>query len=169
MDRLERVREEVDSILFRLVSDEDRRCGFVHLYGVSDAATELAIRRRLDPELAAVAGVLHDLATYASGDSADHARRSSELGALLLDELGLFTKDEIQTIASAIAKHRDKASVDGPMEELLKDADVLQHWLYNPGLPPQASHAERRERLTRELAPEPELPFTAEHAESAED
>jgi hypothetical protein len=50
MNRLESIRREVDSILLRLVSDEDRRCGFVHLYGVSLTATWLAERRGLHSE-----------------------------------------------------------------------------------------------------------------------
>ncbi len=152
MNRLESIRREVDSILLHLVSDEDRRCGFVHLYGVSLTATWLAERRGLDVELAAVAGMLHDLATYASGDSTDHARRGSELATRLLNQLGLFSREEIAAMAQAIARHSDKASIDGPMDELLKDADVLHHWLYDPALPAQASHAERRGRLREQMA-----------------
>jgi len=151
VDRLERVRQEVDSILLRLVSDEDRRCGFVHLYGVSLAATWLATQRGLDVELAGIAGMLHDLATYASGDSVDHARRSAALAGQLLHQLGLFPDAETQIITCAVARHSDKATLDGPMDELLKDADVLQHWLYNPSLP-QSRHVTRRERLKQELS-----------------
>ncbi len=167
MDRLERVRREVDLILLHLTSDEERRCGFVHLYGVSLTATWLAERRGLDVELAAVAGMLHDLATYAAGDSADHARRSSQLASQLLEQSGLFSEEEIRTIARAIARHSDKAAIDEPMAELLKDADVAHHWLYNPSLPPQASHADRRGRLQQELTRNAEL-TTAERSEIAE-
>ncbi len=151
MDRLERVRQEVDSTLLGLASDEDRRFGFVHLYGVSLTATWLAVRRLLDPELAAVAGMLHDLTNYTLGESADHARRSAEAASALLGRLGTFSDDEIAVVARAIARHSDKDAIDGPMDEILKDADVLQHWLYNPALPP-SRHVARRERLERELA-----------------
>jgi uncharacterized protein len=168
MNRLERVREEVDSILLRLVSDEDRRWGFTHLYGVSLTATWIAERRGLDIELAAVAGMLHDLATYASGDSTDHARRSSQLALGLLHPLGIFSHEEIEAITRAIARHSDKAAIDEPMAELLKDADVTHHWLYDPSLPPQASHADRRIRLRKELTHSTELRFTAERTENEE-
>ena len=167
MNRLESIRREVDSILLRLVSDEDRRCGFVHLYGVSLTATWLAERRGLHPELAATAGMLHDLATYATRESADHAAASARLAAGLLARLGTFSRTEIDLISGAIARHSDKASVDGPMDELLKDADVLQHWLYDPSLPPQASHADRRIRLRKELTHSTELPLTAERPKSS--
>jgi uncharacterized protein len=145
MNRLELVRREVDSILLRLVSDEDRRSGFVHLYGVSLTATWLAERRGLDVELAGVAGVIHDVATYATGDSRGHAAAGARLASQLLERLGGFSREEVDLISHAIERHSDKASVDGPMDELLKDADVLHHWLYNPTLPAQASHAARRE------------------------
>jgi uncharacterized protein len=167
MNRLERVRQEVDSLLLRLTSDEDRRCGFVHLYGVSHTATELALSRGLDPELAAIAGMLHDLTNYTIGSSPDHAQRSSDLAAQLLERLDLLTKKEIQTVARAIARHSDKEKVDEPLDELLKDADVLQHWLYNPALP-QSRHVARRERLRQEIAQQPEQQSTAERAEIAE-
>lgn len=151
MNRLDSVRQEVDSILLRLVSDEDRRYGFVHLYGVSLTATWLAERRGLDAELASVAGMLHDLATYATGDSTDHARLSSRLASRLLERVGSFSLEEVETIAHAIARHSDKEAVDGPFDELLKDADVLQHWLYDPAQPPHVSHAARRARLIADL------------------
>jgi HD superfamily phosphodiesterase len=153
MDRLERVRQEVDSALLGLTSDEDRRFGFVHLYGVSLCATWLAARRLLDPELAAVAGMLHDITTYTLGNSADHAKRSAEAAAALLGRSDLFSDEEIAIVAHAIAQHSKKDAIDGPMDELLKDADVVAHWLYNPTLPPHPTHAARRERLERELAP----------------
>lgn len=150
MNRLERVRGEIDTMLSCLVSDEDRRCGFVHLYGVSHAATALAYIRGLDRELAAVAGMLHDVTNYTEGESPDHGPKSARLAERLLGCLGLFSADEVATIVHAIARHSDKDETDGPMDELLKDADVLQHWLYNPALPP-SRHVTRREELKQEL------------------
>jgi HD superfamily phosphodiesterase len=155
MNRLGLVRQEVDTILLGLTSDENRRCGFVHLYGTALTATWLAARRGLDSELAAVAGMLHDLTNYTAGESPDHAHRSSEAASLLLETLGLFSRDEIAEVTRTIARHSDKAPVGTSMDELLKDADVFHHWLYNPSLPPQASHAARREKLERELGVRP--------------
>lgn len=146
------MRARVDKILLDLESDEDRRFGFVHLYGVSLAATWLALLRGLDPELAAAAGLLHDLTNYTQGESADHATASADLAARLLEEVELFSRSEIAGITGAIRRHSNKVPVDEPMDELLKDADVLAHWLYNVGLPPLSTHAARRERLERELA-----------------
>ena len=54
-------------------------------------------------------------------------------------------------IQSGIAHHSDKAGVHGPFEELMKDADVLQHYLYDPQLEAHPRHEERRNRLVHEL------------------
>jgi uncharacterized protein len=151
MNRLERVREQVDGSLHRVEDLEESRCGFVHLYGVSAVAAFLAIRRGLNAECAAAAGMLHDLVSYETGDSRDHGTRSALRAFGILRELGTFSDSEIQIICSAIAQHSDKATVDGPFDELLKDADVLQHFLYNPNLAPAAGHEARRDALYEEL------------------
>lgn len=157
MNRLEHVRRIVDGILRAVADAEDRRCGFVHLYGVSLTAALLADSRGIDAELAAVAGMLHDLVTYESGDPTDHGPRSAERAVHVLREAGGFTEAEIATIRSGIAHHSDKACVHGAFEELMKDADVLQHFLYHPGEETALRHRERRNRLLRTDLREPPL------------
>jgi hypothetical protein len=152
MNRLEAVRRIVDEILRSVPDPEDRRCAFVHLYGVSLTATLLALQRGLDAEHAGVAGMLHDLSTYESGDPTDHGPRSARQAGQILRELGGFSDAEIEVIQSGISHHSDKAAIHGPFEELMKDADVLQHTLYNPCFDPDPRHRERRERLMRELS-----------------
>ncbi|MCK5826882.1 HD domain-containing protein [Candidatus Bipolaricaulota bacterium] len=121
--------------------------GFVHLYGVSATAVLLAHLRGLDKEIAGVAKILHDLATYRSEDSDNHGPRSATLAFEILGNLGTFTKAEISIIHSAISQHSNKAEFSGRYDELLKDADVLQHDLYNPSHNPYHGHGERRTRL----------------------
>ncbi len=152
MNRLERVRQNVDGILRAAPDPEDRRCGFVHLYGVSLTATLLARARELDAELAGVAGMLHDLVNYESSDPTGHAERSAERAGELLRTTGDFSEAEITQIQSGIAYHSDKTGLHGAFEELMKDADVLQHALYNLQLEPDPRHRERRERLLEELS-----------------
>ena len=65
----------------------------------------------------------------------------------ILGSLGTFTKEEIGIIHSAISQHSNKAEFSGLYAELLKDADVLQHDLYNPTRDPYHGHGERRTRL----------------------
>jgi len=152
MDRLEQVRQVVDNSLHRLTHPQHRRTGFVHLYGVSLTATALAHSRHLDPEIAAVAGMLHDLASDESGNAADHGPRSAERAAAILRRLGTFTEEEIARVHSASTHHSSKEETHGEFEELLKDADVLQHYLYNVKLDAHPRHIERRTKLLRTSA-----------------
>ena len=99
MSRLKDLRKYVNKELLKM-SDEDKRTGaIVHLYGVSLAATMIAKKRGLDPELARE----------------------------ILGKLELTTEEETETICSAIYHHDDKYAVDAPMDEVLKDADVIHH------------------------------------------
>ena len=65
-NRLEAVREAVDAILLNCPDPLQVRDGAVHLYGVAQACALIALRRGEDAELAAIAGMLHDLSTYAT-------------------------------------------------------------------------------------------------------
>lgn len=150
-NRLERIRRVVDDTLRLQPNYGERRCGFVHLYGVSAMCALLAIKRGLDPELCATAGMLHDIWAYKIGDSTGHARLGAIEAERILRESGGYTNDEIAMICEAIANHSKKREVHDDLSELLKDADVLQHYLYNPSLPVQESHPLRLEGLLREI------------------
>ncbi len=152
MDRLELVRGVVDGVLRQQLDAEEARCGFVHLYGVAMAAMLLAIRRGHDPQLAAVAGMLHDIWTYKVGDPTDHATLSALEADRILAGLGCFTPAEREEVCRAIARHGAKERVDGKLDELLKDADMLQHYLYNPALKPDFLQSDRLQRVWRELS-----------------
>jgi len=152
MNRLEQVRQIVDNSLHRLTHPQDRRAGFVHLYGVSLTATALAHSRQFDPGISAVAGMLHDFASYESGDAADHGPRSAKRAAAILRSLGTFAEEEIARVHSAITHHSSKEETHAGFEELLKDADVLQHYLYNVQLDAHPRHIERRTKLLRTSA-----------------
>lgn len=151
MNRMEKVREKVDDILLHMSDSQERRCAYVHLYGVAQACALLAARRGVEAELAVIAGMLHDLHTYAAMDARDHALKSAEMARTLLQELGSFREDEIKAVCTAIARHSDKQTVHGPLDEVLKDADVLQHMLYDPLQEGGDSQKSRRARLKEEL------------------
>jgi uncharacterized protein len=159
MNRLEALRPLIDDILRQQPDPEESRAGFVHLYGVSAVCVLLALKRGLDPELAALAGMLHDIWTYQTGILDEHhlhGRRSAEVAAPLLRDLGLG-EEAIAAVGEAMAPHSDKAAVDDiPLAELLKDADTLQHYLYNPWLEQPPGRTARLNRLFAELGlPDP--------------
>lgn len=132
MDRIEKVREVVDKILLNMGDDEERRCAYLHLYGVSQACALLALKRENNVELALIAGMLHDIYSYANMDSQDHAHKGAEMARNILDSLNIFSEDEKNSICTAIYHHSDKTIVHNSLDEILKDADVMQHVLYNP-------------------------------------
>ena len=87
----------------------------------------IARKRGLDAELLAMAAMLHDLHAYKTGSYDDHAHKGAELARQILGELGLTNEEETDVICSAIYHHDDKLVVDSPMDEALKDADVIHH------------------------------------------
>ncbi|MFC1743514.1 HD domain-containing protein [Candidatus Riflebacteria bacterium] len=151
MDRLEKLRNIIDRILFEQTDDELRRCGFIHLYGVSDFCNLLALRRKLKQQICAAAGMLHDIATYKTGEATDHAKCGSLIAKQILTETGLYSAAEISIITVAIKNHSNKLTVDDEYSELLKDADVMQFYFYNPGMGVSAERKERLEKIIIEL------------------
>ena len=127
MGRLKDLRKLVNEKLLAMADTDKRDSAIVHLYGVSLAAVMIAEKRGLDSELAAMGGMLHDMAAYLSGSYDDHAHRGAALAAEILKELGQTTEEEDRIICSMIYHHDDKAAIDAPMDEVLKDADVIHH------------------------------------------
>ena len=74
-----------------------------------------------------MAAMLHDLYAYKSGSYEDHAHKGAQLAGEILEKLSLTTPEETEIICSAIYHHDDKHVVDSPMDEVLKDADVIHH------------------------------------------
>lgn len=131
MNRLELVRNEIDAILLNQNNVEERRNGYVHLYGVAQCCSILAIKRGLDVELCAIIGMLHDIHTYKFDYVKDHAILGATEAENLMKELNVFTDEEIEIVRNSIFNHSDKKTKQDKYSELLKDADVLQNSLYN--------------------------------------
>ncbi len=127
MSRLKELRKYVDSEINRMEDAQKRTGAIAHLYGVSLAATMIAKKRGFDPELCAMAAMLHDLHAYKSGSYDDHAHKGAELAWKILGELNLTDERETELICSMIYHHDDKLVTDSPMDEVLKDADVIHH------------------------------------------
>lgn len=133
--RIDTIRKELDTLLNALEDAELRRNGYVHLYGVGQAAAMLALKRGLGrpvAELAEIAGMLHDHTSYFVEESDDHAHRSAPYVKQLLQKTGQFTEEEIEMVTMGVYNHSSKGVVDTPFDEVIKDADALQHYLRNP-------------------------------------
>jgi len=114
----------------------------VHAAGTARLAQLIAAKRNLDLETAFVLGVLHDYGRIITGIKKDHARIGSSFVREYLTGSGNFTPEEIETIVKAVANHSLKGEVGNPLEELIKDADVLEGFF--AGRPSQKQEAQAR-------------------------
>ncbi|MCH5344937.1 MAG: HD domain-containing protein [Acetatifactor sp.] len=151
MGRLKELRKYVDSELNKMEDADKRNSAIVHLYGVSLAATMIAKKRGLDPEIASMAAMLHDLHAYKTGFYDDHAHKGAELAREILGELKLTNEAETEMICSAIYHHDDKHVTDDPMDEVLKDADVIHHCMNDLSKPIKEKEQARFDRLCAEF------------------
>lgn len=151
MDRLEYIRTKIDRIIMKMEHEEARKYAYIHLYGVSSCATLLAIKRHLSIELAALAGMLHDIARCHNFKSTNHALEGSEMARAILQDAQLFTREEIECVVHAILVHSEKMTRHGVYDELLKDSDVLDHYLYQPNNPVPEKERKRLYLVLEEL------------------
>ncbi len=151
MSRLKQLRTYINTELNNTADADTRLDAINHLYGVSLAAVMIAKHRGLDPELAAMSAMLHDLHAYKSGSYDDHAHLGAELARQILEKLAITDETENDIICSAVYHHDDKASIDGPFDEVLKDADVMHHCLNDPSKPIKEKEQARFDRLSAEF------------------
>ncbi len=158
MDKKAVVQAYVDEI-FSHMDKNKRITSYHHTGGVAQFCALLAEKRGLDSETASICGLLHDVYLPKSGKRILHAVNGAEMVRVAFKhELnGLFSDEEQMLIRSAIFHHSDKAHIHDAYEEVLKDADLLQHWLWETVKERQASP--RIVNLQKELGlPVSELP-----------
>ncbi len=151
MSRLKELRKYIDKELNKMEDADKRTSAIAHLYGVSLAATMIAKKRGLNPEIASMAAMLHDLHAYKTGSYDDHAHLGADLAREILGELQLTDESETEMICSAIFHHDDKLATDAPMDEVLKDADVIDHCLKDSSKPVKEKEQARYEKLCAEF------------------
>ena len=151
-NRLEILRVEMDKLI---MASRHPRAYFSHLYCVSHFCTLLALRRNLNAELAATSGMLHDIANVKGNGGDNHVLKGAEEAEALLKTINLYNDEEIKTIITAISRHSDKHAIHEPFDELLKDADVMSHCLYNHDFPVQDFEIARYKSILLELGCSP--------------
>ena len=72
---------------------------------------------------------LHELAPYSQADCDAHAAEGAKLARRMMEQEGEFAPEEIETVARMIENHDFTRQTDDPMSEILKDADMLSHYL----------------------------------------
>ncbi|MBP1737038.1 MAG: hypothetical protein H6Q60_919 [Oscillospiraceae bacterium] len=86
-----------------------------------------------NPQLAACACAIHDIGRILTGKQAGHAERGYEPAKVFLRQTGLFSAEEVELLATAVKNHSNKSEVGHPIEEIVKNADVVDCFQY--GLP----------------------------------
>ena len=123
----------------------------IHMVGSARLAWLMAEERGEDPCLAACACSVHDIGRVLTGRQEGHAEAGCQACREFLAPLDLFSPAELDTISSIVANHSKKDVRGTALEEIIKDADVVDTHLYgNPF--PSPFHKERFERWTRRHA-----------------
>ncbi|MCP3745419.1 MULTISPECIES: CHAP domain-containing protein [Paenibacillus] len=131
--RLESVRSLVHEMLVTTENTSMKQEAWVHLSGVSNFASMLAMRREQDVEIAAIAGVLHGFYFYKTGIKDFPGPNSADAVRPIIRSTQLFTDEEQLVILRSIFYQEDRHQVHGPCEEIIKDAILLQMYLQNTG------------------------------------
>ncbi len=128
--------------------DEPAEWERVHIASCAAIGHILAEKRGVDAELAACACAAHDYGRIVTGKQADHAQAGYEPVKELLKRDGRFTDEEIEIIAIAVKNHSKKSEIGSPIEEIVKDADVLDMYQHGYELPRE----EQKKRLETMLS-----------------
>jgi HD superfamily phosphodiesterase len=107
-----------------------------HMSTTAQIMRLLAVSRGLDPDICAIAGAIHDIATMETGKGEDHAVRSLDFIEPLINKYNeanegyIITGGEIALLEEIIPQHSSKDSFsDNPYAEALKDADAIDRFL----------------------------------------
>ncbi len=119
----------------------------VHISSCAKLGYLFAEERGVDPTLAACACAVHDYGRIITGKQEGHAEAGYKPAMEFLRGTGLFTEDEIQQMGIAVKNHSKKAEVGSPLEEIVKDADVLDFYQYGYGF----AREEQKVRLEKLL------------------
>jgi uncharacterized protein len=114
----------------------------IHMVGCARNGYFLALKRGVDAELAVLACSVHDYGRIVTGKQDNHAAAGFEPLKLFLTESGYLGAVEIDLIAEAAKNHSKKGEVGSPLDEVVKDADVLDCYQY--GIPLRKDEHKRR-------------------------
>ncbi|MHA6531644.1 CHAP domain-containing protein [Paenibacillus sp. BAC0078] len=131
--RIENVRGLVQEMLLNTGETGYKKKTGVHLYGVSNFASMLAMRRGQDPEIAGIAGLLQGYYFYRTGIKDFPGPNSADAVRPILRSTQLFSDEEQHVILRSIFYQENINRTQGPYEEIIKDAILLQMYFQNTG------------------------------------
>ena len=98
-----------------------------------------------------MAAMLHNLYAYKAGSYDEHEHKDEKLAREILGKIKLADEAETELICSAIYHHSDKLNTDNPMDEILKDADVIHHCMDDLSKAVKGNEQARFEKLCAEF------------------
>ncbi|WP_407308611.1 HD domain-containing protein [Desulfosporosinus sp. SB140] len=105
----------------------------VHATSCAQIGRMLAQKRQVDVEQAALACALHDSGRWVTGRQENHAPKGEELTRRFLEKQS-FPRDIQELIVKAVIHHSKKEEIGTPLEELVKDADILDCYWYGDSI-----------------------------------
>lgn len=116
----------------KLVTERDHLIDWerIHISSCAKIGYLMAEERGFDPIIAASACAVHDYGRIITGRQKDHAEAGYLPVQEFLKRTGLFTKEEINQISVSVKNHSRKAEIGSLLEEIVKDADVLDFFQY---------------------------------------
>ena len=141
----------------QLVPERDKIIDWerVHMASCARLGYLMAQTRGVDPELASCACAVHDYGRIITGSQEGHAEAGYLPGKEFLRKTRLFTEDEIEILGLAINNHSRKSEIGTPIEEIVKDADVIDFYQYGFGF----SREEQKLRYEKMLDDENKIRF----------
>ncbi len=133
---------KLQSALLRVIDEQEQKTEErdqsldwerVHMASCARLGFLMAEERGEDTELAACACSVHDFGRILTGKQAGHAEKGYQPVKQFLSELDLFSAKEIEMISLAVKNHSKKSKIGSWIEEIVKDADVVDCYQY--GMP----------------------------------
>ena len=145
---------KLENLLLDVINQQEGKCmdrdetlnwERIHMASSARLAWEMALERKdADPEIAACAAAVHDFGRILTGRQKNHAEAGYEPVRAFLKESGLFTEEETEIVAMAVKNHSSKTETGTAVEEIVKDADVVDCYQY--GYPFDRPEKEERYR-----------------------
>lgn len=133
----------------KIVTERDQFIDWerVHMASCAKLGYLMAEERGADPIIASCACAIHDYGRIITGKQAGHAEAGYLPVQSFLRSTDLFTEEEIDIMSMAVKNHSKKSEVGNIIEEIVKDADVLDFHQYGFEMPRE----EQQKRLQRLL------------------
>ncbi len=115
-----------------------------HMYTCAQLSKLIAIIRGLDPEIAGIAGAIHDLFVIRMGIFGEHGPKGEPLVREFLkdyndiysEEYGEISEEDVEKICLATKYHTDKKNfTQDKFIELIKDTDAFDRLLHGHDIP----------------------------------